>query len=266
MPPAGSPPPFAYAERRPSAALAPWIRNYWMLEVGPGAPPVHHVPPDGSTAVVVGLHGGGHGPVLLSGPWLTPLAVPVREGDRYLGARIQPGALLPLLGADPSTVRNRAVPAGFVGGDRLAPLGRALVGTTTIDDAAERLDRWFGSFAQAAERPDPLVAAAVERLTASGGEAPIATLARELDTSERTLRRRFGAATGLSPKQFARIRRVLRAAWAVATGTQTWGRAAHEAGYADQPHLHRDIADFTGLTPGELGQRIRSTAHDQVVP
>lgn len=204
--------------------------------------------------------------MLLSGPWLTPLAVPVREGDRYLGARIQPGALFALLGIAPAAVRNRAVPAGFVGGERLAPLGPVLVGTTTIEETAARLNAWFSPLAAAAARPDPLVAAAVDRLTAAAGEAPIAGLAQELGVSERTLRRRFGTATGLAPKQFARIRRVLRAAWLVAEGTPTWGRAAHEAGYADQPHLHRDIADFTGLTPVALGRRIQATRHDSVEP
>jgi AraC-like DNA-binding protein len=246
--------------------LVRWLRNYWMLEVGPGAPAAHHVPPDGSTAVVVALRGGGHGPVLLSGPWLTPLAVPVQPGDRYLGVRFQPGALEPLLGIVPATVRNRAVPAGTVGGVVLDSLGPALAGTATIDDAATQLDTWFAPLAAGAATPDPLVADAVARLIGSGGEVPIAELAATLGCSPRTLRRRFGAATGLSPKQFARIRRLLRAAWSMATGTTTWGRAAHEAGYADQPHLHRDIADFTGITPGDLGRRIRSTRHDAVEP
>lgn len=264
MPPADQPPPFAYAERRPAAALTPWLRNYWMLEVGPGAPPVHHVPPDGSTAVVVALRD--RGAVIISGPWLTPLAVPVQPGDRYVGARLQPGALHPLIGLAPTATRNRAMPAGMVDASRLQPLAATLAGCRGVDEAAARMDAWFAPLAAVAGTPDPLVAQAVTRLTASGGEEPIAALARSLGVSERTLRRRFGAATGLAPKQFARIRRLLRAAWLVARGTPTWGRAAHEAGYADQPHLHRDIADFTGLTPAALGRRIQATRHDSVVP
>ncbi len=37
-------------------------------------------------------------------------------------------------------------------------------------------------------------------------------------------------------------------------------------GYADQPHLNRDVTDLTGLTPGALRHRIRSTRHDDVMP
>ena len=92
----------------------------------------------------------------------------------------------------------------------------------------------------------------------------IADLAVALRISHRTLLRRFRAATALSPKQFARIRRLLAAAWRVVDGETTWSRIAAATGYADQPHLHHEVAALTGLRPDELGERIRSTAHHQV--
>lgn len=255
---------FRYAERRPAVALQPWIRNYWWFAVGRDAPPVHHVPPDGCTALVIHLNG--HGPAMLSGPWLDPLAVPISSGDRYGGVRLQPGALEPLLGVSAMAMRNRVAPAPPAPQGLAAALRRALGGEPNVDDLAAALDRMLPGLVTVSEQRDPLVAAAVDRLVATAGEMAIAALATELGCSERTLRRRFGAATGQSPKEFARIRRVLAAAWSVAQSGATWSAAAHAAGYADQPHLHRDVADFTGLTPGALGRRIRSTVHDGVIP
>jgi AraC-like DNA-binding protein len=203
---------------------------------------------------------------MLSGPWLTPLAVPVRPGQCFGGVRIQPGALHGVLGLDPREMRDRIIPVPASLEAIVTSLRLELGPRPGADEMAAALDRNLPTLV--AHRPgrDPLIAAATDRLIASGGELPIAELARELGCSERTLRRRFVAATGQSPKEFARIRRLLKAAWTVALEGRTWSEAAHAAGYADQPHLHRDVADFTGLTPGALGRRIRSTSHDDVVP
>lgn len=255
---------FRYAERRPAAALQPWIRNYWWFAVGDGAPPVHHVPPDGCTALV--MHLGNTEPAMLSGPWLEPLAVPVRSGDRFGGVRLQPGALEPLLGLRPSAMRDRVIPAPAALQELAGALRTEIGAEPEADALAATLDRLLPPLAVGGGERDPLVADAVDRLVAARGEVAIGSLAAQLGCSERTLRRRFGAATGQSPKEYARIRRVLAAASSVVRGGATWSAAAHAAGYADQPHLHRDVADFTGLTPGAFGRRIRATTHDGVTP
>lgn len=256
---------FRYAERRAAPALDPWIRNYWCFMVGEGAPPHHHVPPDGCTAVVIPLQAGR--PALLSGPWHAPLAVPIAPGDRYCGVRLHPGALLPVLGVDPATMRDRVIPAPPPL-QALADAVRSAVGDAAPDPdrLATTLDALLAPFTSTAPPIDPLVARAVAALIASRGEMPIAELAAQVGTSERTLRRRFGAATGQSPKEFARVRRMLAAAWQIARTDATWSTVAHAAGYADQSHLHRDVADFTGLTPGRFGDLVRRTAHDTVEP
>ncbi len=257
-------PTFRYAERLPAAPLRPWIRNYWWFAVGEEAPPVHHVPPDGCTAVVI--HLGAPAPAMLSGPWLEPLGVPVQAGDRFGGVRLEPGALEPLLGMAAGAMRNRVAPAPEPLQRLAVDLRAALSEDGGIDAMAATLDRLLPAIVVAKPSRDTLVAEAVDRLVASGGELPIAELALALGCSPRTLRRRFTAATGQSPKEFARMRRVLTAAWVMAKGDTTWSAAAHAAGYADQPHLHRDVADFTGLTPGHFGRLIRATEHDQVDP
>ncbi|MBL0802391.1 AraC family transcriptional regulator, partial [Streptomyces albidoflavus] len=53
------------------------------------------------------------------------------------------------------------------------------------------------------------------------------------------------------PKTLARILRLARARELGATGLSA-AEVAHRAGYADQPHLSREVRALTGLTPGAL--------------
>jgi AraC-like DNA-binding protein len=204
--------------------------------------------------------------MILSGPWLVPLTVAIVPGDRYAGIRLQPGAVGPMLGVDPTTLRDRSVAAHQLAPTLVTAVGGILGAADSITPASARLDALLLPESRHWATPDPLVQEAVRHLTDSEGEMAIGELARTLSVSPRTLRRRFVAATGLAPKQFARIRRLLAAAWRMAQGGESWGRVAAEAGFADQPHLTREMVDLTGLTPGAFGARVRSTEHDDVVP
>ena len=77
-------------------------------------------------------------------------------------------------------------------------------------------------------------------------------LADELGLSERQLRRRFHAAAGYGPKT---LQRVLRFRRFLAGPRDDLARAALEAGYADQPHLAREVAKLAGTTPSRLIRR-----------
>jgi AraC-like DNA-binding protein len=128
------------------------------------------------------------------------------------------------------------------------------------------MNRVFGARLQGAERPDRVAAEAVNRLVGSRGEAAIAPLASTLGVAPRTLLRRFRAATGLSPKQFARICR-FRAAALQLTGANppSWAAMASGGGFADQAHMIHEFKELTGLTPEGLGDRVRKTSHGELL-
>ncbi|MES2125425.1 MAG: AraC family transcriptional regulator [Gemmatimonadota bacterium] len=256
--------PFRYAERRPSDALLPWFITWWEFTVRDGAPPLHHVPPDGCTSIMVAVAGPMAGAVIVTGPWLEPLAVPVTPGTRFIGTRIRPGSARSVLGVDPRELVNRSSPAEPMLGPLAERLAAALQSCPDIDSAALAMERLFSAEIPRLTLPDWLADHAVTRLMATRGELAIALLAKELQTSERTLLRRFRQATGITPKQFARIRRLLAAAWAAVDGVGSWGQIAATAGYADQPHMHHEFVDLTGLKPVEFGSRVLATEHDQV--
>jgi AraC-like DNA-binding protein len=73
-------------------------------------------------------------------------------------------------------------------------------------------------------------------------------LADEVGWSRKRLSARFRSQLGITPKRAARLVRFDHAAHLLAVGRNAADVAA-ESGYVDQPHLHREVKSFTGLTP-----------------
>jgi AraC-like DNA-binding protein len=115
------------------------------------------------------------------------------------------------------------------------------------------MDAWLLRRLVDADRPDPAVEHAFERLVRTHGAVPVAELVRETGWSRRHLAARFRTQVGLAPKVFGRILRFRRAASEL---TRPDGRSlaeiALDCGYYDQAHLNRDFREFSGRTPTEL--------------
>jgi AraC-like DNA-binding protein len=82
-------------------------------------------------------------------------------------------------------------------------------------------------------------------------------VAERFGLSERQLRRRFVAAVGYGPKTLEGVFRMRRAMSLSDTISADGIRlraadVAMAAGYADQPHMTREMRRLTGMTPGEL--------------
>ncbi|WP_220197332.1 helix-turn-helix transcriptional regulator [Ktedonospora formicarum] len=84
---------------------------------------------------------------------------------------------------------------------------------------------------------DPVVSAALQ-------EQP-----QEL--SERTVRRRFQRATGLTPTTIQQIERAQYAMTLLGQGHSLLD-ATYQAGYADQPHMTRSLKHYIGYTPAQI--------------
>jgi len=177
----------------------------------------------------------------VAGPDTGPVAVRSTPGAVLLGIRLRPGAGGQALGLPLSELRDRRVDLA----ELLPALARELHGELDPRAAARRLERAARELA--AVPADPAVAAAVARL--ADPHARVEALAGELGLSERQLRRRFQAAAGYGPKT---LQRVLRFRRFLAGPREDLARAALEAGYADQPHLTREVARLAGTTPRRL--------------
>lgn len=110
--------------------------------------------------------------------------------------------------------------------------------------AVEILGRRLGA------RPpvDPEVVHTWRRTLASRGRVRVDGLADEVGWSRKRLWSRFRSQLGITPKRAARLVRFDHAAHLLAAGHAAAGVAA-ESGYVDQPHLHREVKAFAGVTP-----------------
>jgi AraC-like DNA-binding protein len=79
----------------------------------------------------------------------------------------------------------------------------------------------------------------------------------------RTLRRRFAAQVGLSPKRFGRVQRLQRVVRGLDGKAQVdWAATAARYGYCDQAHLADEFRDLVGVTPaGYLRSRVNGPNH-----
>ncbi|HRP07701.1 MAG TPA: AraC family transcriptional regulator [Gemmatimonadales bacterium] len=248
---------FSFSTRPADPRLRPWIRGCWEFFARDGAPPAHHVPPDG-TAFLVLIE---PAPRLVAfGPHIEPLIIPTAPGVRYRGLHLAPEAAPLLVGVKAGLLLTSPITI-----NRLGPVDADSIITAlrsgSADTAAAAIDQLFLPVVGQLPTPDPVAAAALQLIQKSRGAAPLAEVARATGVSERTLLRRIKTATGLTPKQHSRIARFFAAAHGMLDPDHRLSGIAALGGYADQPHFHHEVTALTGLTPAQLAQRVRQTEH-----
>lgn len=159
-------------------------------------------------------------------------------GAHVQGIRFRPAAVSAAFRTPAALLRNQTVPADTV----LKPYLMRRLGN------ANAIDNWIRSI-----RPSPRTSAAVSLLATRS----VDDTARALGITGRHLRRLISADVGLSPKVYQEVVRLQRFVSAVDRGSPL-SVAAAAAGYADQPHLARDVRRFCGVTPARLADERRS--------
>jgi AraC-like DNA-binding protein len=267
--------PMYYAELPAAPRLGTHVLTHWCVEAAlrPGETLEHHLWPDGCVAVAVVVIPGAPARASVVGPTVSAHRVTLVAGARYAGSRMWPDAGGLLLGVAPSELRDRIVPAHELLGSGARTLVDAVAPALTAADLrapdgaglAAALDAWLAPLVEAAPAPDPRVRAAVREIVAAP-DAPMTEVARAAGLGLRQLERHFARAVGLTPKEYARLRRVRTGMAAAMAGDAAWSELAAELAYADQAHLIREFVAITGFRPGELRRRLRDIDHGPVDP
>ncbi|MEV4624664.1 helix-turn-helix transcriptional regulator [Micromonospora sp. NPDC049523] len=212
----------------------------WWSTAPPGATPVR-VLPDGCMDLIWSER---HG-LLVAGPD-TAAQVGTATGERYVGLRFPPGTGPAVFGVPAYELRDQRVPLTALWSDART---RELDERAAYADHPERL---LESVAAArlgdAGGPDPIARTLVARL---GAGADVAGTAADFGLGPRQLHRRSRALFGYGPKTLARILRMQRALALLRTGVPAADTAVR-TGYADQPHLSREIRALAGVPPRDL--------------
>jgi AraC-like DNA-binding protein len=181
--------------------------------------------------------------LLVAGPDTAPHPYRPPGPSERTGLRFLPGVLPALLGTPAEALRDERVPL------ELLTAGPARQATARLTDGAA-VGPVLALLAAGlpGEPPDAGVRAAARRL-ARGATA--AETADALGWTTRTLHRRSLAAFGYGPAVLRRVLRFRRALALLRAGVAPADVAAR-AGYADQPHLSRDVRAFAGDSPARL--------------
>ena len=181
------------------------------------------------------------------------------EGHGHVAVSFALGAACSFFGVPVSALRDDLVPLPDLWGRTGACLRERVLEAATPGAALAAVEEALGSFL-AGPGPDPAVIAAAGAL--DRGMA-VGEVADRLGLLPRTLRRRFTAQVGLTPKRFARIQRLKRVARDLDGQAEVdWATVAFRHGYADQPHLAGEFRELAGVTPtGYLRSRVNGPNH-----
>ncbi|MEU4883218.1 helix-turn-helix transcriptional regulator [Streptomyces althioticus] len=185
------------------------------------------------------------GRLLVAGPD-THAYVDGSSARPWSGIRFHPGTAPTLLGVPAHELRDRRVELADVW--PAAEVRRATARVHGAHHPARGLEDVALRLAASAGPPDPLLTRLVAALDAG---RPVAGTADALGLGARQLHRRSLAAFGYGPKTLARILR-MRRALALAHAGVPFAETAARAGYADQPHLSREVRSLTGVALREL--------------
>lgn len=181
--------------------------------------------------------------LLVAGPDTGPHPARREPGVLNAGLRFAPGRLPALLGVPAAEVRDQRAP--------LADLHPALASRALarLEQGSPPLPVLIGLTLSLPGEPAAHAVRTVAAQLATGASA--AATADRLGWTERSLHRRCLAAFGYGPAVLRRVLRFRRAAILLYDGVPI-AEAAAEAGYADQPHLSREVRALAGVAPSQI--------------
>lgn len=197
---------------------------------------------------------------MLAGPSGRAAVIEFEQGRGHVSVAFAPGAASSFFALPLAAARDELVPLGCLWGRPGAGLREQLLAAQTPARTLRVMEDVLLKHVAGPLVPEPAVVAAARALSRG---VPVAEVASGLGMLPRTLRRRFAAHVGLTPKRFARVQRLRRVVRALDGHCQAdWAAIAAAHGYADQPHLADEFRDLIDVTPGEyLRSRINGPNH-----
>ena len=197
---------------------------------------------------------------MLAGPTSRASVIEFEQGRAHVSVNFALGAAARFFAPPLELARDQQVALADVWGRPGASLRERLLEAATPREALDVIEKVLLGHVSGPLAPDPLVTAAAGGLSAG---IPVGEVASVLGVLPRTIRRRFTAQVGLSPKRFARVQRLQRVVRDLGGETEVdWASVAARHGYADQPHLAEEFRQLVGVTPTEyLRSRVDGPNH-----
>jgi AraC-like DNA-binding protein len=249
--------------REPGPLLRPFVSALWTVDQrGVRTPaPVERVLPTGETHLAIrltddpvrifeGAAGAASiGSAVVGGARCAAYLKDVSRPSWSLGAQLRPGAAQALFGAPAGELAGRHTDLALLWGRAVDDLRERAAGAPTAEARLRLLEAALTARLPPIRGIHPAVAQALLHFRRSSEVRPAVAAS---GIGHRRFIELFREQVGLAPKVFCRVRRFQRALRLAARDPlRSWAAVAADAGYSDQPHLHREFIEFAGVTPGD---------------
>jgi AraC-like DNA-binding protein len=261
--------PMYYREESPSIETSHFVLSYWEFTINAETPQpiMHEVFPEGCVTIIFYRN------KLLSIQRLFVSAInpksiyiPMRKGDTMYGMRILPEAGAAFFGSNPAEITTGEIEKENFGFRFSAELQNQLNTCEDFSEAVAVFEDYSKSFGVQREEIDPRLSKATRIFIETEGLAKISETARKIGLSERQFERNYQKASGLTPKQFARICRFRATAVdLVKNSKQNWANRAAAKGFTDQSHLNREFSNLSGNSPIEFSENVKRISHGKII-
>lgn len=252
---------------RPGSPLADYVESigdwrsrevdYWSRALPRGAVTVifdvgrrqqlHFYAADGETRLSVP-------PAFITGSHTASYVSNIPAGEPVMAVHFRPGGAFPFFGIPLGELEDAYVGIDEVWGSDGHDLHERLIETSPATGRIRVIEEFLLSRPWLSADRQPGVAAAMAAIERNPS-IRMADIRERAGVSGKRLIGLFRAEVGLSPKAYARVRRLQAALRLLDTGPVGGARVAAEVGYFDQAHFVRDFESFTGMTPTRYTQQ-----------
>jgi len=227
-------------------------------ELRPGR---EHVLPSGESQLLFDLGDGS----LLDRSVDDPSSVVPTPGAAYAGVRgswttfdaggsyallivnFKPGGASPFVSAPASDTAGQLIPLDELWGGCVARIRERLWEASTPTAKCDAIEAELRSRLEDTTLTDPAIPFSIAALDRG---VRVASVIESLGGTSKSFVRSFTECVGLTPKRFARVRRLQRAVSSIPLeGVADWAELAVQCGYFDQAHMIHDFVALAGITP-----------------
>jgi AraC-like DNA-binding protein len=253
-----------YWRVQPDPRLRSRIQCYWVMEGAKSIVPSKELLiPDGLSEIVLNLDGTAFQRWKLDTP---DRQTPMRhsyviggrshsigtfssETMRLAGVKLDPRVMRTLIGTHLNEFRDETLSLSELGFKPLLELEDAAANLQSAEQIVELFDEFFLRALGVGRPVRDAVDALLQRIHADRGATSIMRWADDAGIDARGLERAFCAATGMTPKQYARVIRFKRTYRELIGRERAAPLSAQLDGFYDQSHFNREFRFFTGVAP-----------------
>lgn len=189
---------------------------------------------------------------VVSGAYRQFFVIDTCDHASIVGVHFKPGGAWAFLGVPPGEIADQHVDLELLWGRPALELRERLCAAASAAERFELLEDALRSRLPKSRRGHQAVPVALARLARPG--VTVGEVAAGVQLSRRRFIEVFTAEVGMTPKRMSRVLRFQRAnALARCLDAPDWGQLARDCGYFDQSHLIRDVSEFAGTSPRQLG-------------